>query len=119
MLCRYAKSRLTDYLINLTGEPISIYQESSGDIVTFSPQKQSLPAPSTGKTELVFHYVISQEQLEKIKGKRDLADIAIVRSNFHGRDNRIISELLWANDPKKETRVLLYPGVANTKSSHI
>ena len=114
----YSKSRLTDILINLTGEPVSVYEESTGKIRTYYPQKIELPtAPRKDDQGPITHYLVTDERLRKIRGKRKLSDIAIIKNQSPGRNGKIISSLAWGKDPT--IRLLVHVNARGTYFSHL
>ena len=94
-------------LINLTDSIIQIYDQCTGDIVTIPPEVQVLPErPEEENKDAPFYYVFEKEiakQLEENGRKMD--DIAIIHHKSPGRDNSIISILVWGKDHR--TGVLL------------
>ncbi len=110
----YSKFLLTDYFINLTGDSVSVYEESTGIVRTYYPQKGELPSrPRYPSIEHPFrvYYIVAKETLNHLRGKRSLSDLALVEDEAIGRGNKPISYLVWAEDLK--TRVLVYPTPAS------
>ena len=87
-------------LINLTDDLIQVYDQCSGEIVTIPPEVRVLPKqPEKTTTKEPFYYVFEEaiaKQLEE--NGRPMEDIAIIHSKAHGRDNSIISILVWGKD---------------------
>lgn len=100
---RYRDTKLVDLLVNLTNEPISIYEESSGNIYSLIPcgdgiELSSIPV-DFGEDGFVIFYIVDEDELEKVKlSGRQIDDIALVREKSQGRNGREISYLMWAAD---------------------
>ncbi|MBQ6570783.1 hypothetical protein IJI02_00340 [Candidatus Saccharibacteria bacterium] len=114
----YRKTRLVDFLLNFTSEPISVYEESTGIIRTYPPLDDPLPEfrgdRCLGK---IFCCVVSGDTLKaEIAHGRPLDDLCLVSDTSHGRDDRLISHLIWAANPK--IRLVIYPGVNRTCVQH-
>ena len=110
----YSKFLLTDYFINLTGDPVSVYEESSGIVRTYYPQKRELPLkPQYLSVDSPFrvYYIVTRETLNRLRGKRSLSDLVVVEGESIGRGKRLIAHLIWAEDLK--TRVLVCPTPAS------
>lgn len=110
----YSKALLTDYFINLTSDPVSVYEESSGIIRTYYPQKGELPPKpqhlSVGRPFRIY-YIVAKETLDRLRGKRSLSDLALIKDESIGRSKKLISHLVWAED--LTTRILVYPASAS------
>lgn len=87
-------------LINLTDGIIQVYDQCTGDVVTLSPEVQVLPEePAPLDPNQPFYYVFEKaiaKQLEE--NGRSLEDIAVIHSKSPGRDDSIISVLIWGKD---------------------
>ncbi|MBQ2660634.1 hypothetical protein IJF93_00980 [Candidatus Saccharibacteria bacterium] len=99
----YQLDRLTNKLINLTDEPVCVYDETSGAIVEFAPDDNESCA-LCGST--IAHYVVTEEMFnpDKCSGCC-LKNFAIVVGRSHGRNGVMISRLVWAEDLKKTVRL--------------
>ena len=115
----YTSTRLTDYLINLTTEPVSVYEESSGAIKTYPPQHLPLPPFRLKRTnEGIFHYIVSGKMLRRAKReRRPLDDLAVVSDSCHGRGGIAISRLTWGLD--SDIKVLVVPSASSTVVRHL
>ena len=96
--------------MNLTGERLYLYEESTGDIIEFDPIDCVLP-PFSDRYAYGApppqYYIVDEEKLEEIRDSgRELDDIALLESKSKGRHNAIIAYLVWANNP--EIKVKLY-----------
>ncbi len=105
---RYFNTRLTNSIVNLTDEAISLYEETSGKIKTFHPAKEEMPGKSVffENGAPAFYYVVNQEKLDEIKQScRRLDDVAVIDHFSVGRNNRAIVYLNWAKCPKVKIRL--------------
>ena len=101
-------------LINLTDATIQVYDQHTGEIVSIPPEVHVLPKkPKPLNQDSPFYYVFEKaiaDQLEK--NGRSLEDIAIINSKSHGRDDSIISNLVWGNG--RHTGVIFCPEYGKT-----
>lgn len=111
---RYKNVRLTDNIVNLTNEPIALYEDTTGEIKSFEPIKtepknENLPEIFNDDNESITYYVVEDETLGLLKkfGCR-LENIAIIDCSSRGRDDITVVRLVWAENPK--VRVRLYEG---------
>lgn len=116
----FAHMRLTDYVVNLTGKKINMYDEGSGVIYSFAPVNERIPDLPRTRDILseVFHYIVDEDTLEELKlSGRPLTDIAFVFEQSAGRHGVEISQLKWANDPGIPVR--LYHGLRTMNQYHL
>ena len=105
----YSHTRLSDNFINLTDQPVLVYEGSTGEIVEFVPStEQELPKYSAEQTDQpIIHYIVDKSQASRIaRTGRPLDDIAVAHGKNHGRDGAIITSLFWGKD--LNTGVVLY-----------
>lgn len=100
---RYRQTMLVDLLINLTDEPISVYEESSGDICKFMPCGADFELPQNPvdprSERFAVCYIVSEDKLREIElFGRQVDDIALVYGKSQGRNGREMSYLMWAAD---------------------
>lgn len=101
----YSLIRLSGELVNMTNEDIFLYEEGSGIIKKIAPSDEELPANPDFVERPCVHYICEPRRLEKIKATgRALSDIAVVCSKCRGRNNTLITRLVWGNDPHIEVR---------------
>lgn len=102
----YSYTHCVNYLVNLTSEPVSVYEETTGVIRTFPPQHISLPYCPDRSRHMC--YIVSPEFLRYLtKHHRSLDDLAIVKHTDCGRGGALLSRLVWGKDP--EARCLVFP----------
>lgn len=110
---KYHCVRFADNLVNLTGEIICLYEETSGAIASFSPEfemglqeipiAEKLPNHYPSK-----HYVVDREGYLFLKEiGQDLGNIAVISRVVPGREGEVVY-LFWGKDPTYD--VLLYNG---------
>ena len=96
------EKRVVSRIINLTGKPFCMYEESSGSILVLIPSTEKLPnehrvgihnLPDT-------YYVVDKDDVERIGKTRALIDIATISSRDTGRDGIEVCTLTLANRPK-------------------
>ena len=106
-MSNYSKVRLSDELVNLTNSDIYIYEECTGIIKKIKPSNTTLPnTPEKNTDKNRTHYICEPRRLEEIRqSDRRLSDIAVVCSKHMGRDNTLITKLVWGNDPHIEVRL--------------
>lgn len=101
--------RLADDLVNLTEESISVYDDVTGDIVSFEPISQSRMGliMSELKAGFQIYYVVDDFQtadaLFKSYGFKK-TNIAVVTDKSGGRNNSVISKLVSAREPERAVR---------------
>ena len=115
----YTTTRLSDYLINLTAEPVSVYEESSGAIRTYPPQHLPLPSFRHQKVnEMIFHYIVSRRTLRKAQQEqRPLDDLVVVSDSSYGRGGVLISRLIWGTN--FGVKVCVVPNVGSSTTDHL
>lgn len=101
--------RQTASLVNMTNDTIFVYEEVTGAIkeIEIAPSDKELPEePEFRKKDDRIHYVCEPRIAEEIRrGGRPLSDVAIVRNKSLGRDGKLITRLVWGNNPHIEVRL--------------
>ena len=103
----FEKMKLTNDFVNLTDQPISLYDIITGEIAVFPPESREIPEkirriPETPMT----YFVTDEEHFKKLaETGRPLDDIAYVDHKLHGRDGALISFLAWGKDPRFVVRL--------------
>jgi hypothetical protein len=94
--------RVVSQIINLTGEPFCMYEESSGGILVLIPSTEKLPTgPHIGLNKLPStYYVVDKNKVDRIGRKRTLTDIAVISSRGTGRGGIEVCTLTLASRPK-------------------
>ena len=92
----FSKTKLTDKLINLTKHTVRMYDEFTGDIMSFHASNQRLPKKP--KCDTVMYILDSEGFREIAKTGRRLDDIAVITSSSLGRNGKSISHLVWGGD---------------------
>lgn len=109
MTRRYQNIRMANKIVNLTGHEIDMYDEHTGEFLSFLPiDARTLRASflDFGGMEDGTYYVVEHDMAKEIrKNGRALDDVAVVGSESVGRKNRIITYLVWAKDKKVSVRV--------------
>lgn len=117
---KYKHTRISDTFVNLTDETIHTYENASGTIWKFEPEKSHAipPAPAPiSDSEPIVHYIVDQEVVDSLKASgRPLDDIATIRHQVGGRNGVEISYLAWAKDP--QIPVCLYDGAHSANFHH-
>ena len=99
----FDKSRMAHQIVNLTDSEICVYEESTGIIEHFEPANDVRldHVLMTCSAEHVYFVVDSMEEAEWLQDfGRSLRDIAVVWKSSKGRGGYLISDLVWAGDPK-------------------
>lgn len=110
----YSRIRLSNFLINLTGTDIEMYDDVSGTIYDFPACDSDIPeTPTKHRIDSpTYHYVVTEDRAkELIESGRPVYDIAVLKSIGTGRDNSKIATLYWATNP--EIPVILYKSKFN------
>lgn len=116
---KYEHVRISDTFVNLTDDVIRTYENATGTIWKFEPEKREIPPAPTkpSKDEEIIHYIVDQEVADSLKASgRPLDDIAVISRQILGRGGIEISYLAWAKDP--EIPVSLYDGAHKTNFRH-
>lgn len=97
MLNRERNAIITSRIVNLTGKPFVMYEESTGDILVLLPNRKKLPA----KVDLSdTFYVVEKEQIEKLREEgRDLDDITFICNEDEGYAKIHFCALASAKNP--------------------
>ena len=101
--------RMTRELVNLTENPVYLYEEVSGNIEEFLPMHW-IANPSyddCGHPRL--YYIVDNQFLEKLRKRgRPLDDIVVIFRSGKGRDDVIVSYLESAINSKLKVRYRNY-----------
>ena len=116
---KYEHVRISDTFVNLTDDVIRTYENATGTIWKFEPEKREIPPTPAklSKDTKIVHYIVDQEVADSLKASgRSLDDIATITRKIPGRKGIEISYLAWAKDPK--IPVCLYDGAHRTNFPH-
>ena len=107
----YGSVRLADDLVNLTDTTISVYDDVTGDVVSFKPASQSQMGLIMSELEAGFHVYYVVDDFRTAKALLDIfafrkANIAVVTEKSGGRNNSIISKLVSAREPERVVRFM-------------
>lgn len=103
------RKRLAKNLVNLTSTPICVYEEATGEIVTFLPQEGKVlpetPFIEDRKRCPKVYYMVGKDHYNQIvESGRGLEDIAVIMRTDIGRNAKKISFLFWGADLDVEIR---------------
>lgn len=118
----YENTRLSNDFVNLTDETIFIYDDANGNICSFPPQPPEIPDLSAQDSSIYrirsipVHYIVKREIASTLKAFRPLDDIVVVSGKYHGRQNALISYLVWGEDFR--TKVRLFSGADKVSFNH-
>ena len=98
----------TSNIVNLTDEAINLYEDMTGNIVTFPPSDCKLPTKpiirnAENRIERLSYpvYVVEWDKYQILKKlRRRLDDSAVVSRKSRGRDDIMIAYLFWARKTK-------------------
>lgn len=99
----FDKSRMAHQIVNLTDAEICVYEETTGNIEHFEPANgvRLDHVLMIRPAEYVYFVVDSMKEAEWLQDfGRSLRDIAVVWRSAKGRGGCLISNLVWAGDPK-------------------
>ena len=99
---------VTSQIVNLTGRPFNMYEESSGNIYTLIPSSEDLPMDvSYGMGRMPkTYYVVNESELSVLQRKnRTLADIAFIYNEGDGYAKIRISSLASADNPRMSIKL--------------
>lgn len=104
---RFSKSAIT--LINLTKHTLTLYDKTTGEIVSIKPSKEKLPTMPFEHDDTTY-YVVTKKIANRIKHSgRPLHDIAILHPYlFIGHDHTPLNYLLWGENHHKEVIYVPY-----------
>ena len=89
-------------IINKTGKPFSMYEESSGCVLVLIPSIEDLP-PNPSST---CYYVVDESEIAILKkAGRSITDIAYVKNNATGANGLQVSYLRSAIDDNMTIRL--------------
>ena len=91
-----------DYFINLTSTEIKVYEDYTGSIWGFPPERYG----PVRKNRNNVYYIVTQSLLDLLR-KHDfpLDDIAVVSRKDIGRKGKIVSYLTWGKDSSINIRL--------------
>ena len=105
---REYKKRIASSLLNTTPNVINLYDDSTGDIVTFPTydREEAYAFLMHGIRKSDWYFICEKKDLETLKLlNRSLSDIAVIDYFDVGRNATLISYLVWAVDCKTPVRL--------------